>query len=277
MKFFEKKPFFLTVSLFSALAVFLRFLELGFNVEEHTGFYKNEFSFSRILFIIIIALTMACGVLLFKFIKSRARLPINLKFDFTDFFKEKLFFAIVTVGFAVNTFYEIFRLANPLKTMSFQKGSDSFAVLTTIASALCLIFFVVLCVLSNSQKIGTSLACTVLIIWPLFRILRDFVSFTTIIYVSKNLIDIIYLSALTITLFSFCRLIANDGNKKNFKTFTILAPITILLGFVVSVPAIFGFICGFESVGESDMFMHFIDLALSVFLMRFSMHIYSEK
>ena len=71
MKFFEKKPFFLTVSLLSALAVFIRFLELGFNIETHTGFYKNQFSFSRILFIIIVAFTLVCGFFLFRFIKIK--------------------------------------------------------------------------------------------------------------------------------------------------------------------------------------------------------------
>ncbi len=277
MQFFNKKPFFLTVSALSAAAVFLWFLELGFNIEEHTGFYKNQLSFSRIVFIIIVALSFISGFLLLRHIKSRAKLPVNLKFDFSSFFSEKLLFAIITVGFAVNTFYEFFRLANPFSTMILQRGNDTFAVLTTVASTLCLVFFIVLCVLSEPKKIGGSLACTVMVIWAVLRILRDFISFTTILYVSKNLIDIIYLSALVFTLFSFCRLIADDSSKKSFKVFTIFAPITILLGFVVSVPSILGFICGFETVGESDVFMHFVDLTLCVFLTRFSMHLYSEK
>lgn len=277
MHFFNKKPFFLTASLLSAVAVFLRFLELGFNIEKHSGFYKNQFTFSRILFILILIVGFIAGFFLLKFIKSRGKLPVNLKFDFSAFFSEKLFFAIVTVGFAANTFYEFFRLANPLSTMIFQRGNNAFAVLTAITSALCLVFFIVLCVLSEPKKIGGSLACTVLIIWSICRILRDFTSFTTILYVSKNLIDVFYLSALTLTLFAFCRLISDDNNKKNFKVFTIFAPITIILGFVVSVPSILGFICGFETAGESDVFMHFIDLTLSIFLTRFSMHLYSEK
>lgn len=277
MQFFNKKPFFLTVSLLSAIAVFLRFLELGFNIEEHSGFYKNQFTFSRILFVIILIVGFVAGFLLLKYIKSRGKLPVNLNFDFSPFFTEKLFFAIVTVGFAINTFYEIFRLANPLYTMIFQRGNNTFAVLTTIASALCLVFFISLCVLSKPKKIGSSLACIVLVIWAVLRILRDFISFTTILYVSKNLIAVFYLSALTLTLFAFCRLICDDNSKKSFKVFTIFAPIAIILGFVSSVPSILGFICGFDTAGESDVFMHFVDLTLCVFLTRFSMHLYSEK
>lgn len=277
MKLFEKKPFFLTAAFLSALCVVIRFFQLGFNIEEHSGFYKNQLSFSRILFIVLLILGAISGALLLRYIKIRAKMPVNLKFDFSDFFAEKLFFAIVTVGFAVNSFYEFFRLSNPLSIMTFQTTNKAFAVLTAITSALCLIFFIIMCVHSDSKKIGSSLACTVLIVWSVFRILRDFVSFTTILYVSKNLIDILYLAALCITLFSFCRLICDDSVKKSFKIFTIFAPISIILGFVVSIPAILGFICGFDSIGESDMFMHFVDLTLSVFLMRFSMHLYSEK
>lgn len=276
-KLILKKPFFITVSLLCAIAVVLRFIELGYNVQQHTGFYENPASFGRILFIVILAVSLISGFLLLKLIKKQANLPVNMEFDFTAFFSERILIGTVAIGFAVNTFYEIFRLANPLSTLTFQKGNQMFATLTMLFSALCLFFFITLCFLSGNKKIFGSLAPSVLIVWVLFRILRDFVSFTTIIHVSKNLLDIIYLAALCLTVFSFCRLISDADRKKGFKSFTVLAPITIVLGFVMSVPSILGFICGFECVGESDMFMYFVDLTLSVFLLRFSMHLYNEK
>ncbi len=276
-KFFLRKPFFLTATCLSAIAVLLRFIELGTNIEEHTGFYKNPHSFSRIAFIIVLALGFISGILLLYLIKKKANLPINLGFDLKPFFSERILLGAVAVGFAVNSFYEFFRLANPLTTLTFQRGNQTFAVLTTIFSALCLFLFIFLCFLPPSEKIYSSLAPAILVVWSLFRILRDFVSFTTILYVSKNLLDIIYVALLTITLFSFCRIISDADRKKGFKTFTILAPITIIMGLAISVPSILGFICGFDCVGESDMFMYFVDLTLSVFLLRFSMHLYSEK
>lgn len=276
-KFFLKKPFFLTVSSLCAIAVLLRFIEVGYNIEEHTGFYKNPSSFSRIALIVILAIALVSGFLLLGLIKKHARLPINLGFDLKPFFSERILIGMVTVGFAVNTFYEIFRLANPLSTLTFQRGNQTFAILTTILSALCLFLFIILCFLPTSEKVFSSLAPAVLVIWAVFRLLRDFVSFTTILYVSKNLLDVIYVSLLAITLFSFCRIICDADRKKGFKSFTVLAPITIVLGFTISIPSILGFICGFECLGESDMFMSFIDLTISAFLLRFSMHIYSEK
>ncbi len=275
--FLLKKPFFLCVSSLSAIAVLLRFILVGTNIDFESGFYINSSSFCRILFVIVLLLALIIGGFLYYYLKKGAKFPINLEFDLKEFFSERILISVVTVGFAVNTFYEIFRLANPVKSIIYQSTNQTISILTTLLSAVCLIYFLVLSFVQNSEKLGSSLLSAALVIWALMRALRDYMSFTTIFYVSRNLIDIIYICFFALTALSFCRLVCKSENAKALKLFTFLSPITIVLGFVVSVPEILGYLCGFGSVGESDMFMHFVDLTLSLFLLRFSMHIYSEK
>lgn len=272
-----KKPFFISVTLASALCCALRFWQLAYNIEKDSGFYKNGADAGRIIFVIILALSLIFGFVWHRIVKKRAILPINLKFDFTPIFSERILFAAVAVGFAVNTFYEIFRLKNPMPSLLLPGTITAFSVITTIFSALSMAFFVCLCFMIENKQLATSFLSIVSVVFIAFRLLRDFISFTTVFYVSKNLMDILYLCALMITLFAACRLLSSSDTRKGYNLFTFLSPVTIIMGFVLSVPAIFGYICGFETASESDMFMHFVDLTLSVFLLRLSMHVYSEK
>ncbi len=270
------KPYFVSVGALSLLASIIRFIELATNIEAKTGFYKNEVSFFRIVFIIVLVITALFGIFWRRFAKKNALLPMNMKFDFSSLFSERILLAAVAVGFAVNTFYEIFRLKNPLDSILQPQSITSFSVITTIFSALCLAYFIILSFLMENKRLATSFLSVITVAWIAFRILRDFIAFTTLISISKNLLDILYLCALTVTMFSVCRLFSNSDIKKGYTQFTLLAPITIVLAFVLSVPPIFGFIFGLDTVGESDVFMHFIDLLLALFLTRISMHIYRE-
>lgn len=272
-----KKPFFISVASASALCVALRFWQLAYNIEKDSGFYKNGADIGRIIFVIILAAALIFGFVWHKIVKKRAILPINLKFDFTPLFSERILFGALAVGFAVNTFYEIFRIKNPLPTLLVPGTISAFSVITTIFSALSMAFFVCLCFMIENKQLATSFLSVVTIIFVAFRLFRDFVSFTTVFYVSKNLMDLLYLCALTVTLFGACRLLSNSDMRKGYNIFTFFSPITIVFGFVLSVPAIFAYLCGLEVATESDMFMHFVDLTLSVFLLRFSMHIYGER
>ena len=275
--FLLKKPFFISVALASAVCVALRFWQLAFNIEIDSGFYKNAADAGRIIFLVILAITLIFGFVWHKIVKKRAILPVNLKFDFTPLFSERILFAGVAVGFAVNTFYEIFRLKNPMPSLLLPGTITAFSVITTIFSVLAMAFFVCLCFMIDNKQLATSFLSVVTVVFVAFRLLRDFISFTSVFYVSKNLMDILYLCALMITVFSACRLLSSSDVRKGYNVFTFLAPITIVLGFVLSVPAIFGYICGFETATESDMFMHFVDPTLSVFLLRLSMHVYGER
>ncbi len=272
-----KKPFFLIVSGASALCAVLRFWQLAFNIERESGFYKNSADFGRILFVIILVAALIFGFVWHRIVKKRAILPINLKFDFIPLFSERILFAGVAVGFAVNTFYEIFRIKNPMPSLLLPETITAFSVITTIFSALCIAFFVCMCFMIENKQLATSFLSVVTVVFVAFRLLRDFISFTTVFYISKNLLDILYLCALILCMFSACRLLSGSDIRKGYNIFTFLSPVTIIMGFVLSVPAILGYICGFETATESDMFMHFVDLTLSVFLLRLSMHIYREK
>lgn len=272
-----KKPFFISVATASALCVALRFWQLAFNIEKDSGFYKNGLDFGRILFVIILIAALIFGFVWHRIVKKRAILPINLKFDFTPLFSERILFAAVAVGFAVNTFYEIFRIKNPMPSLLLPGTITAFSVITTIFSALCIAFFVCMCFMIENKQLATSFLSVVMVIFVAFRLLRDFISFTSVFYVSKNLLDILYLCALMLTIFSACRLLSASDTRKGYNLFTFLSPVTIIMGFVLSVPAIMAYLCGFEVATESDMFMHFVDLTLSVFLLRFSMHVYSER
>ena len=275
--FILKKPFFLSVASMSLIAVILRIIQLAVNIETDTGFYKNPADIGRIVFIIILAIALIFGFVWHYIARKRALLPINMKFDFSPLFRERIVLAGLAIGFAVNTFYEIFRIKNPLPSLLLPGSITAFAVITCILSALSLIYFIVLSFLIENKQLATSFLSIVTVAWTVFRVLRDFISFTTIFYISENLLDIIFLCLLLISLFSVCRLLSDSDTKKGYTTFTFFAPITIVLGFVLSVPAIFAFICGFESVGESDMFMHFVDLTLSVFMLRVGMYVFSEN
>lgn len=275
--FLFKKPFCLSVALISLIAVILRFFQLATNVDSVTGFYKNAADTGRIAFIIIIVIAFIFGFVWRYLAKKKAILPINMKFDFSKLFGERIILAAVAIGFAVNTFYEIFRIKNPLPSLLLPGAITAFAVITSILSALSLVYFIVLSFLIENKQLGTSFLSIVTVAWVVFRILRDFISFTTIVYISENLLDIIFLCFLLITLFAVCRLLSDSDTKKGYNLFALFAPATIVLGFVLSIPAILGFLCGFDSVGESDMFMHFVDLTLSVFILRVGMYVFSEN
>ena len=272
-----KKPFFISVAAASALCCALRFWQLAYNIEKDSGFYKNGADIGRIIFVVILIAAGIFGFVWHKIVKKKAILPINLKFDFTPLFSERILFAAVAIGFAVNTFYEIFRLKNPLPSLLQPGTITAFSVITTIFSALSMAFFVCLCFMIENKQLATSFLSIVWIAFVAFRLLRDFISFTTVFYVSKNLMDLLYLCALVLTVFAACRLLSASDTRKGYNLFTFLSPVTIILGFVLSVPAIMAYLCGFEVATESDMFMHFVDLTISVFLLRFSMHVYSER
>lgn len=272
-----KKPFLLSVSVFSLIACLLRIILLKSNTEIGTGFYINPASFTRILFIIVIILAFLFGFAWTYLVKKRGVLPVNLKFDFTNLFSERIIMGIVTVGFAVNTFYEIFRMSHPMYNTIVNKSTVLFTILAILASIASLIYFIMISFLYENNNFARSLFCVTPIVWIIFRLLKDFISFTAITTVSKNLLDIVYLSVLLITLFSLGRIFTESESAKAIKLYNITAPITIILGFVLSIPAIIGLIFSFETIGESDIFMHLVDLALSVYLLRTSMYIYSEN
>lgn len=276
-KIFLKRPYTIILSFLTVIAVILRIGQLAQNIEKESGFYINPSSFGRILSIVIMVLIFILGFVWLYIIKKHALLPFNLKFNFAPLLSERVVLAIVAVGFAANTFYEIFRLANPLPSLLLPQNTSIFALITTILSALSLIYFITISFLIDNVAIAGSLFSIVPVVWVVFRLLRDFISFTTVVYISKNLLDIIFLSALLITMFSFSRMLSDIDTPKGIKVFTVTAPITVCLGAVLSIPAIVGFIFGFECVGESDMFMHFVDLALSIFIFRAGMHIYKEN
>lgn len=271
-----KKSYFLTVSIISLLAISLRTLTLYANIDPSTGFYKSRSAADRVLLLILLAAALLFGICWQFVLKRRAVLPVNLNYDFAPLANQRPLFAMMTVGFAVNTFYEIFRLANPMPTDNPNANITLFAVMTTLLSAASLIFFLMLSFLIENQHIGQSGLCLVIAAWVIFRILRDFVSFTTLFYISKNLLDILYLCMLLISILSAARVFSDVDRKKGLRLFHIVTPITIVLGFVLSIPAIFCFVCGSESVGGSDVFMHFVDLTLSVFLFRCALFFYRE-
>ena len=88
--------------------------------------------------------------------------------------------------------------------------------------------------------------------------------------------DVLYLCSLLLTVFAYCRLISDTDNFKGYRQFSIFAPITIVLGFALSIPAILGWMFGVNAVSFSDAVMNVVNLALSLFLLRFSMHLYKE-
>ena len=271
------KPFFMLVSAITLIACILRVFLLKSNIEVSTGFYINPSSFTRILFVIVLISGFLFGFGWSYLAKKRGILPVNLKFDFTKLFSERILMATLVVGFAVNTFYEIFRVANPMHNILVTKSTVLFTYLTLISSVASLIYFIIISFLYENNSFARSLFCITPITWVIFRLLKDFISFSVITTVSKNLLDIVYLCALLITLFALGRILTESETSKALKIFNIVSPITIILGFVLSLPSIIGFIFSFESIGESDIFMHLVDLTLSVFLMRTSMYIYAEN
>lgn len=276
-KDFIKKNFVLFTALFSVLSVISRVFQLGFNIESETGFYKTPWDAANIIFIIVLAAALIFGFISYFFKEKSKDISTDAKFNFSPLFSERILLAAVAIGFAVNTFYEIFRIKTPFPDVMSTQSIMVFAIMTTITSALCLVYFIVLSFIIENMPAATSYLCVVTVAWIAFRVLRDFISFTTLFFVSKNLLDILYLCLLMICMFSVCRMFADSDAKKGYALFTLFAPITIVLGFTLSVPTIFGFFCGFESVGESDMFMHFVDLTLSVFLLRVGSYIYREN
>lgn len=274
---FNKRPFFCSVASLSALAVFLRFIELGVNIEAETGFYKNPFSFGRILFVIVILAAFIFGFVWNKLSRRRALLPINMRFDFSSVLGEKTPFAICTIGFAINSFYEIYLLSTPLSSLVSVKTTNAFAVLTTIFSAACLVYFMFVAFLIENKFVGNSVFGVVLVAWVVFRVLRDFITSSTVFYISKSLLDVLYLCGLLLTFFAYCRLISDTDNFKGYRQFSIYSPVTIVLGFTLSVPTLLGWLFGFDAVSFSDAVMNVVNLCLSLFLLRFSMHLYKER
>lgn len=271
-----KKPFFITITALSFIAVLLRIISLSSNIEAETGFYINPYSFFRIFLIIILILTFIFGFVWFYISKKYAILPVNLKFDFTNVFSQRKILAIVTLGFAANTFYDIFRISNPLPSIVLPQSSSVFTTLTALSSALCLCYFIILSFLTENKKVATSLLTVLPVIWIIFRLLRNFISYTTVTTISKNLLDTLYLCALLITMLCVSRLLCDSSVSKGYKGYIFFAPISIVLGFVLSIPPIICFIFGAKSVGESDIFMHLVDLGLSIYLLYFGMNIYKE-
>ncbi len=275
-KILNKKPFFYTVLILSSLSVVIRFFELCLNTEAETGFYKNQDSFGRILFIIVLAAAFVFGFVWNKLSRRRALLPINMRFDFSPVLSEKFPFLIGTAGFAVNTFYEIYLLSNPLSSLVSVKTTSYFAVLTTIFSTACLVYFMFMAFLIENAFVGQSAFGVVLVAWAVFRVLRDFITSSTVFYISKSLLDVLFLCSLLLSVFAYCRLISNTDNTKGYRQFSIFAPITIVLGFTLSVPTLLGALFGFDAVSFSDAIMNIVNLALSLFLLRFGMHLYKE-
>lgn len=273
----NKRPFFCSVASLSALAVFLRFIELAVNIEAETGFYKDPFSFGRILFVIVILAAFIFGFVWNKLSRRRALLPINMRFDFSSVLSEKTPFAICTIGFAINTFYEIYLLSNPLSSLVSVKTTNAFAVFTTIFSAACLVYFMFMTFLIENKFVGNSVFGVVLVAWAVFRVLRDFITTSTVFYISKSLLDVLYLCSLLLTVFAYCRLISDTDNFKGYRQFSIYSPIAIVLGFTLSVPTLLGWLFGFDAVSFSDAVMNIVNLCLSLFLLRFSMHLYKER
>ena len=218
-----RKPFFISVASASALCVALRFWQLAFNIEKESGFYKNPLDIGRIIFVIILIIALIFGFVWHRIVKKRAILPINLKFDFSLLFSERILFAGVAIGFAVNTFYEIFRLKNPMPSLLLPSTTTAFSVITTIFSALSMAFFVCLCFMIENKQLATSFLSVVTVVFAAFRLLRDFMSFTSVFYVSKNFMDILYLCALVLCMFSACRLLSGSDMRKGYNLFTFLA------------------------------------------------------
>ena len=274
---FLKKRFFCTVSAFSAVAVILRFFQLCYNVESKTGFYVNPFDVGRIFFVAILISAFVFGFIWAKSVKKRAIAPLSMKFDFSSLLSEKTTLAAVTVGFAINTFYEIYILSNPLPTLALAKTTHLFSLITVIFSTMCLVYFMFLTFLIENKQVADSVFCIVIVAWAAFRLLRDFITSSTVFYVSKDLLDIFYLCALLLTAFSLCRLFSRTDGAKGFRQFSIYSPITIVLGFTLSVPSLLGLLFGFESVSVSEAIMNIVTLSLSFFFMRVALHIYKEN
>ncbi len=275
-KILNKKPFFYSVLILGLLAVVIRFFELCLNTEAETGFYKNQYSCGRILFIIVLLSAFVFGFIWNKLSRRRALLPINMKFNFSSVLNEKLPFLIGTAGFAINTFYEIYLLSNPLSSLVSVKTTSLFAILTTVFSTACLVYFMFMAFLIENSFIGKSAFGVVLVAWAVFRVLRDFITSSTVFYISKSLLDVLFLCSLLLSVFAYCRLISNTDNLKGYRQFSIFAPITIVLGLTLSIPTLLGALFGFEAVSFSDAIMNVVNLALSLFLLRFGMHLYKE-
>lgn len=274
---FLKKPFFYTTLLLSVASMALWFIELCANIEAQTGFYYDRSSIGRCLLIAVLFLTLIFGFLWNRIARKKALLPINMRFDFSRFLNKRLIFAIAALGFTVNTFFEIYRFSTPIPSLTLTKTVSFFSGLTAILSAVSLVYFIFVCFMVENKQVATSALSIAPVAWIVLRIIRNFISFTTVYYIPKNLLNILYLCALLITTFSFCRLITGTDTSKGFKFFTIFAPITIVLGFVLSLPTIFGLIFNFDTVTVTDVFMNFIDLAMSVFFLSFCLHLYKEN
>ena len=275
--FFNKRPFSLSVAAASVLSAALFFCLLITNIEAGTGFYKNELNVFRIIFIIVLILAFLLGFVIRHLARKKALLPVNMKFDFSQLLSERVTFSVLSLGFLINTFYEIYRYLNPLPSLALQKTISTFSLLTVLLSAAALVYFIFVSFLIENHKVTASVLSILPAAWVALRILRNFISYNVIFPVLKNLLTILYLCALLITLFSLCRLLSSTDNSKGFKYFSVFAPITIVLGFTLSVPFILGVIFQTQSVSLSDALAGIVDLTLSVFLLRFSMHLYKEN
>lgn len=273
---FKKMPFGLSICSLSLLSIAVFLVILCIGLEEKTHFYNHDAVFLRIIFVLILALSLVLGFVINLVSRKRGLLPVNMKFDFSSFLSERFTLSLVSLGFLVNTFFEIYSYLNPHPTLSITGTANTFSLLTALFSAASLIYFIFFAFLIENRKAAASVLIIIPVIYVSLRILRDFSSADVIYFVPQNLFNIIYLCALLITLFSFCRLISESDSPKGFRTFSIFSPITIVLGFTLSVPYIIGAFLVPNIVSFSNLIGSFVDLTLSVFLLRFSMHLYKE-
>lgn len=273
---FKKMPFGLSICSLSLLSIAVFLVILCIGLEEKTHFYNHDAVFLRIIFVLILALSLVLGLVINLVSRKRGLLPVNMKFDFSSFLSERFTLSLVSLGFLINTFFELYSYLNRGPTLSITGTANTFSLLTVLFSAASLIYFIFFAFLIENRKAAASVLIIIPVIFVSLRILRDFSNADVIYFVPQNLFNIIYLCALLITLFSFCRLISESDSPKGFRTFSIFSPITIVLGFTLSVPYIIGAFLVPNIVSFSNLIGSFVDLTLSVFLLRFSMHLYKE-
>lgn len=274
--FVLRKPFFLTVSLLSIFATFFRFILIKTNIDATTGFYLNTSSFPRVMLIILLALAILLGIAALILYSKLPLLKERQGFQFESFFDSRLLFTALTVCFMFNTGFEIFRLINPPEDLVISSNMSFFGVVTLFLSLVCAVIFALLAFLPQNRHIASGGLLLAVVLFTAFRLMRDFSSYSTISFVSEHLLNIVYLCALLITFFALCRCFSLCENKKGRRSVLALAPITVVLGFTLSISSIFGFILGFDSVSFSDLSRHLIDLPLAVFILKASMHLVKE-
>lgn len=276
-KFLLKRPFSLSVVVLSVLASALFFILLATNMDAKTGFYENEINLFRILFIAVLVICFALGFVIRVLLRKKGLLPVNMKFDFSRFLSERVTLAVLCLGFLVNTFYEIYRYLNPLPSLTLTRTVTTFSLLTALLSAASLIYFIFVAFLIENHKVAASVLSILPAAWVAIRLLRNFIGYTVVFYMPKNMLTVLYLCCLLITLFSLSRLLSGTDSLRGFRSFAIFAPITSVLGFTLSIPFILGLIFSLKTVSVTDAVSSFADLALSLFLLRFSMHIFKEN